>query len=240
MNSWYPRYCGDYIRDTGHLSMMQDGAYNRLLDHYYATGKPLPAIAEQLQRICRAVAPVEQEALQAVIQEFFHLEGNVYRNHRADKEIAKMNNISEIRREVALRRYNKQPAIAPAIAEQLQDQLHTQPQPQPQPHTTVTPTRREEREGLLGLFDKIRTCRPEYAKMREMDVVTLLNGNKDVDAVTRMVDNWCVEQTNASEPMGNPIASLRKRITALSAPSGNQRFDPWAHHLKDRTQEEPT
>jgi hypothetical protein len=80
----------------------------------------------------------------------------------------------------------------------------------------------EIRPGLLGLFDKIRTCRPEYAHMREMDVVTLLSGNKNVEAVTRMVDGWCMEQRNASDAMGNPIASLRTRMTNLSTPASSE------------------
>jgi hypothetical protein len=86
-------------------------------------------------------------------------------------------------------------------------------------HLDTCSTPAKPRGGLLGLYDKIRTCRPEYAQMREMDVVTLLNGNKNTEAVTRMVDDWCMEQANASTPMSNPIASLRKRMTLLSTPS---------------------
>lgn len=34
--------------------MTEDGAYRRLLDHYYSTGRPFPSNIEKLWRICRA------------------------------------------------------------------------------------------------------------------------------------------------------------------------------------------
>ena len=34
---FYKRYLGDYQRDTGHLSMLEHGAYTLLLDAFYAT-----------------------------------------------------------------------------------------------------------------------------------------------------------------------------------------------------------
>ena len=35
--NYYERHLGDYARDTGHLSMLEHGAYSLLLDRYYAT-----------------------------------------------------------------------------------------------------------------------------------------------------------------------------------------------------------
>ena len=40
---WYKRFIADYKRDTGHLSMLEHGAYQALLDTYYLTEKPLPS-----------------------------------------------------------------------------------------------------------------------------------------------------------------------------------------------------
>jgi uncharacterized protein YdaU (DUF1376 family) len=87
---WFAWYPGDYIRDTAHLSMMEDGAYRRLLDHYYSTGRPLPADNEKLFRICRAFTPAEQQAVGSVLQQFFRLEnGTVLVNSRVERELAK-------------------------------------------------------------------------------------------------------------------------------------------------------
>lgn len=54
--SWFP---GDYLRDTGHLSMIEDAAYRRLLDAYYMAGK-VSANVEVLLRVCRAIQEEEQ------------------------------------------------------------------------------------------------------------------------------------------------------------------------------------
>ena len=112
---WYARYPGDYGRKTRHLSMMEHGAYALLLDHYYNTGKPLPANADQLHRICMAFAEAEQAACMAVLHEFFILREDGWHNDRADEELLKRSEISEKRSKAASRRGANAPAKAPAI-----------------------------------------------------------------------------------------------------------------------------
>jgi len=80
--NFYKHFIGDYARDTAHLSMLEHAAYRMLLDHYYATEKPLPMPA-QCQRICRASTEAEKAAVKYVVETFFP-EGV---NKRADKEI---------------------------------------------------------------------------------------------------------------------------------------------------------
>ena len=83
--NWYPRYPGDYMRDTAHLSLTEHGAYNVLLDHYYATGGPLPDRHEALIRICRAYEDTEKQAVKSVADAFFPVNGDGMRhNRRAD------------------------------------------------------------------------------------------------------------------------------------------------------------
>lgn len=129
---WYARYVGDYQRKTSHLSILEHGAYNLLLDHYYATGRPLPANASVLHRICRAFASDEQAAVKSVIDQFFYLENGCYYNKKAEQELAKRCNLSEKRRQAAKKRHHPDDANAGANAKQMDVQLDTQPQPQPQ------------------------------------------------------------------------------------------------------------
>jgi uncharacterized protein YdaU (DUF1376 family) len=68
---------------------MEHGAYALLLDHYYATGKPLDANASVLHRICRAFASDEQAAVDGVIRQFFVLEADGYHNKKADEQLGK-------------------------------------------------------------------------------------------------------------------------------------------------------
>lgn len=118
---WYARYPGDYLRDTAHLTMLEHGAYTLLMDYYYSTATPLPANADanaptlalatnpRLYRICRAVTPEEQEAVDSVINDFFKLHEGNYHHARIDEEIEKREEISEKRRAAREARMNKPP-----------------------------------------------------------------------------------------------------------------------------------
>ena len=85
--NFYPRFVGDYIRDTGHLSLAEHGAYNILLDHYYATERPITRI--NAMKLCHAVSKSDKAAVESVLSEFFHSTDQGYRNARADREISK-------------------------------------------------------------------------------------------------------------------------------------------------------
>lgn len=89
--NYYERYCGDYQRDTAHLSLAEHGAYTMLLDTYFSVEKPLPSDLASLYRVCRAMTRLERQAVKAVADQFFpvsELDG-LRHNQRADREIAK-------------------------------------------------------------------------------------------------------------------------------------------------------
>lgn len=98
---WYAHKIAKYERKTAHLSMLQHGAYRLLLDHYYRTAAPLPAKLEQVHRICRAVAEEEQQAVSAVLNEFFVLKQGGWHNETADEELEKMAELSKKRSQAA-------------------------------------------------------------------------------------------------------------------------------------------
>lgn len=83
--NYYERHLGDYARDTGHLSMLEHGAYSLLLDRYYITERGIPAA--QAHRIARARVQDELDAVDAVLAEFFTLNDGVWIQARADGEI---------------------------------------------------------------------------------------------------------------------------------------------------------
>lgn len=88
--NYYERYCGDYGRDTPHLSMTEHGAYTLMLDAYYSSERPLPADLETLYRICRARNRMEEAAVRAVADQFFPLGADgLRRNPRVEREIIK-------------------------------------------------------------------------------------------------------------------------------------------------------
>lgn len=69
--NYYERHIGDYIRDTVGLSMLEDGAYCRLLDQLYQTEKPLPLDRKEIYRMARATRPAERKAVDYVVGKFF-------------------------------------------------------------------------------------------------------------------------------------------------------------------------
>lgn len=87
--NFYKHWIGDYMRDTAHLTLTENGAYRVLLDHYYSTERPLPADLAALSRICRAETKEEKKAVANVVSGYFPLgEDGLRHNKRADAEIA--------------------------------------------------------------------------------------------------------------------------------------------------------
>lgn len=86
--NYYEHHLGDYVRDTAHLSMLEDGAYRRLLDAYYIREAPLPLTPRDVHRLTRAQSKQEREAVDTVLREFFVETPEGWRHTRCDREIA--------------------------------------------------------------------------------------------------------------------------------------------------------
>lgn len=85
--NYYPHHIGDYLRDTAHLSALEDGTYRRLLDLYYASEKPLVLDFIWLCKLVRAREDSEREAVHEILRQFFEKTPEGWRNKRADLEI---------------------------------------------------------------------------------------------------------------------------------------------------------
>jgi uncharacterized protein YdaU (DUF1376 family) len=87
--NYYEHHLGDYLRDTAHLSMLEDAAYRRLLDAYYIREKALPLDVRECCKLVRATSKQERDAVAYVLREFFRETEDGYRQKRADAEIAR-------------------------------------------------------------------------------------------------------------------------------------------------------
>ena len=87
-DQYYRFFQGDYLRDTGDLTLVEHGAYHILLHHYY-TQEWLPADRQKLYRICRAFTQEEMTAVDTIVQRYFteNGEGRI-KNRKAEEEIA--------------------------------------------------------------------------------------------------------------------------------------------------------
>lgn len=126
---FYKRLIGDIQAKTGHLSPAEMGAYDRLLDHYYSTEKPLPDL-DRCYSIVRAIKKDDQAAVRKVLNEFFSLgeDGNFFQK-TADEMIA------EVQPKIAAARANGakggRPKKTQKVTEQKPTGLFTETQQEP-------------------------------------------------------------------------------------------------------------
>ena len=96
--NYYRHHIGDYLRDTAHLSLIEDAIYRRLLDLYYMRETPLVDDIPALCRLIRATAD-HAETVGVILKEFFVLVDGCWRQKRADHEISEANLAADRARE---------------------------------------------------------------------------------------------------------------------------------------------
>ena len=146
---WYPMFPGDFDADTGHLSLAEDGAYNRLLRlQWRAPGCKLPSDMAWIFRKAKAFTDADRAVIEAVIAEFFTRKGGKIWSARLLEEYVK-SDVAHSKRAAAGSKggsanalKTKQLAGSNALA------LPYQPQPQPQPEKEEE--REEEEECARG------------------------------------------------------------------------------------------
>ena len=82
--NYYKRHIGDYAKKAGHLSVLEHGVYTLLLDAYYDR-ELAPTKAEAIRQ-ARARTPEEMAAVEAVLADFFSLDGDRYTQRRVEQE----------------------------------------------------------------------------------------------------------------------------------------------------------
>jgi uncharacterized protein YdaU (DUF1376 family) len=85
--NYYIHHIGDYAEATSHLSLLEDGVYSRLLRKYYANEQSLPTNVAVIARQIGARTEEERAAVDAVLQDFFHLQEDGWHQGRCDAEI---------------------------------------------------------------------------------------------------------------------------------------------------------
>lgn len=83
---YQPFFWGDYLRDTGQLSLLEHGVYLRLIGEYWNTGKPF-ADPARMMRALQAHTDEEKQAIQHVLEQYFHFEEGVWRHHRIERSL---------------------------------------------------------------------------------------------------------------------------------------------------------
>jgi uncharacterized protein YdaU (DUF1376 family) len=104
--NYYSRHLGDYARSAGYLTLAEHGAYNLLMDWYFANERPIPR--EDAYAICKAFSLAEKKAVLKVLETFFKWEPDLGWYHkRIEIELVKMRELSAKKRNAANQRWNR-------------------------------------------------------------------------------------------------------------------------------------
>jgi uncharacterized protein YdaU (DUF1376 family) len=114
--NFFKLYIGDYQRDTAHLSLAEHGAFLLMLQHYYATEKPLPT-GKALHRILRASEKADRDAIDSIAAQFWRTTDAGLVNDRADAEITKAAAQADTNRAIAKAREAAREAARKAARE---------------------------------------------------------------------------------------------------------------------------
>jgi len=85
--NFFPFHINDFAQAAGHLSFVEEGAYQRMIRKYYADESPLPGDVKTVQRLVGARSAAERKAVETVLREFFTLRDNFWHQSRCDEEI---------------------------------------------------------------------------------------------------------------------------------------------------------
>jgi len=80
---YYSFHPGDYLKDTAHLSLLEDATYRRLIDFYYTSEQPIPVATQSVSRRLR----LDCQMVDSVLAEFFELREDGWHQTRCDDEI---------------------------------------------------------------------------------------------------------------------------------------------------------
>ena len=143
--NYYEHHIGDYSEATAHLTFIEDSTYSRLIRKYYATEKPLPIDMKTVQRLINARSKEEKNSVVSVLNEFFTLTDDGWRQERCDHEIARFKDRQSKARRSAEWRWQTSPAeqilsdsMSNSACNRNANALPTQCSPNTIHHTPVT------------------------------------------------------------------------------------------------------
>ena len=131
----YPRHIGDWLRDTAHLSEVEECIYSRCIDQYYSREKPLPLDLGQCARLVRAASAAARKALATILPEFFTEGPDGWHQKRCDEEIRHYTERSESARHSVEARWGKRNANVDTNVLPTQYERNTNQNQEPEPVT---------------------------------------------------------------------------------------------------------
>jgi len=94
---YYQHNIKDFNNATRHLTRVERALYRDAIELYYDNEHPLTSDISLLKRRLIIVSNDEIEALTYILNEFFYLDGDLFRNNRCDEEIDKYHNNNSLK-----------------------------------------------------------------------------------------------------------------------------------------------
>ncbi len=131
---YFPMYPTDFEADTSHLTLAEDGAYNRLLRLMWMTpGCTLPANDKWLMRRLRVDANTFDEVVRVVINEFFTVKNGRLSNAKLSRIFAETSAAHQKRVMAGSKGGSAKSLKTLAAASSNAQAMPKQPEPEPEP-----------------------------------------------------------------------------------------------------------
>ena len=185
--AYFPLYPDDFEADTAHLTLAEDGAYNRLLRLCWRTpGCSVPADRAWIYRRLRAVTEEDKQVVDTVLDEFFVIKNGRASNARLVKEYdaaktsyeKRKNSGSKGGRRKSLNQKDLVSSNARAMLKQ----------PEPEPEATIVATRASAKAELDDLEKRLRQAaslenNPSPNLFDLSPITALIDAGVDLDRV---------------------------------------------------------
>jgi uncharacterized protein YdaU (DUF1376 family) len=207
--NYYQHHIGDFNNATRHLTRLEKSIYRDLIELYYDTEMPLQCDRNALARKILVIGPEELTAMDAVLDEFFTLEGENWHHERCDLELSKIYEKSDRARVSAEKRWAKHNKKKAKNADAMR--THSEGNATQDPITQVTTTTARPTIDEISAYVETRTIKIDPSTF--LDYYTAngwkvgRNPLKDWKAAVR---NW--EKRERQSPNTSP----RSRDTSLA------------------------
>jgi uncharacterized protein YdaU (DUF1376 family) len=146
--AYFPLYPDDFEADTAHLTLAEDGAYNRLLRLCWRSpGCNIPADRGWVYRRLRALSDDDKAVIDTILDEFFTVADGRLSNARLTKEWLAANEAHE-RRKNAGKKGGKAKSLK-TIETMSSNAIAKPKQPEPEPEPIITPKSPSDREKVF-------------------------------------------------------------------------------------------
>lgn len=228
--AWMPLFVGDYLGDTAHLTQGQHGAYFLLMMHYWQRG-PIPCNRMQCYCIARAMDELERSNVDVVLDCFFRVTEDHYRQSRLDAELEKAETSYKRRACAAGKRWDKAKDVQSSSNGHA---LHKQSYSNPSDSDSDSKDLETQVFEVAKLYPKVRDSLHVRAVDQEAIGSAIARDGDLVIAKTKIFraayDRWPVEERNFAFETAKFFNSSEYKAdpTEWERKAKAQRIDGWA------------